>query len=149
MVRNFLLVPPPHSKISQLGYLAVADLGGVRGACPPPFGAQILSISCSFQENLAKSYVGAPPWGNPGSAAVWQYYMFPERVGAYPTGIPGSAPAFSQKLAGCINNWCKSNQISHDVACTPILLKLKPDRSKFWCSVIEQNIDLFERLEIN
>ena len=28
---------------------------------PPPPGVQILSISCSFWENLAKSYVGAPP----------------------------------------------------------------------------------------
>ena len=27
----------------------------------PPPGVQILSISCSFWENLAKSYVGAPP----------------------------------------------------------------------------------------
>ena len=41
----------------------------------PPPGVQILSISCSFWENLAKSYVGAPPGelappprGNPGSA---------------------------------------------------------------------------------
>ena len=30
---------------------------------PPPPGVQILSISCSFWENLAKSYVGALPWG--------------------------------------------------------------------------------------
>ena len=41
---------------------------------PPPPGVQILSISCSFWEILAKSYVGAPqgvghpPRGNPGSA---------------------------------------------------------------------------------
>ena len=28
--------------------------------CAPPPGVQILSISCSFWENLAKSYVGAP-----------------------------------------------------------------------------------------
>ena len=28
-----------------------------------PVGVQILSISCSFWENLAKSYVGAPPEG--------------------------------------------------------------------------------------
>ena len=40
-----------------------------------PPGVQIFSISCSFWENLAKSYVGAPPGelvppprGNPGSA---------------------------------------------------------------------------------
>ena len=53
-------------------------IGGSKGGCKgraPPLGAQILSISCSFWENLAKSYVGAfpgelapPPRGNPGSA---------------------------------------------------------------------------------
>ena len=55
---------------------AVADLKwGGRGMRPPPGGVQILSISCSFWEHLAKSYVGAPPGGlvppprrNPGSA---------------------------------------------------------------------------------
>ena len=43
----------------------------------PPPGVQILSISCSFWEILAKSYVGAPPGelappprGNPRSATV-------------------------------------------------------------------------------
>ena len=48
--------------------------GGTRDADPP--GAQILSISCSFWENMAKSYVctsprgvGAPPRGNPRSAS--------------------------------------------------------------------------------
>ena len=35
-----------------------ASKGGVRNARPP--GVQILSISCSFWENLAKSYVGTP-----------------------------------------------------------------------------------------
>ena len=52
---------------------AVADLRGARGTLAPR--VQILSISCSFWENLAKSYVGAPPGelalphrGNPGSA---------------------------------------------------------------------------------
>ena len=40
-------------------------------APPPPPGAQILSISCSFWENLAKSYVdpSPPPPGGVGSAA--------------------------------------------------------------------------------
>ena len=38
----------------------MADLGGREGRMPP-LGTQILSISCSFWENLAKSYVGAPP----------------------------------------------------------------------------------------
>ena len=54
----------------------VADLHSkILDARPlPPPGAQILSISCSFWEFLAKSYVGAPreleppPRGNPGSA---------------------------------------------------------------------------------
>ena len=43
----------------------------------PPLGVQILSISCSFWGNLAKSYVGAPPGelappprGNPRSATA-------------------------------------------------------------------------------
>ena len=55
----------------------MADLsggGGVRDARPPPLGVQILSISCSFWENLAKLCVHAPPGGftpppggNPGS----------------------------------------------------------------------------------
>ena len=46
--------------------------GGARDT--PRLGVQILSISCSFWENLAKSSVGAPgelappPRGNPGSA---------------------------------------------------------------------------------
>ena len=54
---------------------AVADLRGARGTRAPR--AQILSISYSFWENLAKSYVGAPlgswrppPRGNPGSATT-------------------------------------------------------------------------------
>ena len=36
--------------------------GGRRGRAPPtPPGVQIRSISCSFWEILAKSYVGTPP----------------------------------------------------------------------------------------
>ena len=53
----------------------MADLTEGAGDAPPPLGVQILSISCSFWEILAKSYVGAPagelappPRGNPGSA---------------------------------------------------------------------------------
>ena len=57
---------------------AVADLHSKILDTPP---VQILSISCSFWENLAKSYVGAtpppppgelasPPQGNPGSATA-------------------------------------------------------------------------------
>ena len=59
----------------------VADLRGGAGDARPP-RVQILSISCSFWEILAKSYVGAPPppgelapppRGNPGSATgtIW------------------------------------------------------------------------------
>ena len=39
----------------------VVDLHSKILDAPPPRGAQILSISCSFWEFLAKSYVGAPP----------------------------------------------------------------------------------------
>ena len=51
--------------------LTVVDLRGVQGM-HAPVGAQILSISCSFWENLAKSYVGAP-WGvgTPSSGKSW------------------------------------------------------------------------------
>ena len=37
--------------------------GGSKGARGTPPGVQILPISCSFWEILAKSYVGAPPGG--------------------------------------------------------------------------------------
>ena len=42
--------------------------GGFRGAQgarppPPPRAPKFFQISCSFRENLAKSYVGAPPPG--------------------------------------------------------------------------------------
>ena len=41
--------------------LPVAELRGARGTRPPTRGwVQILSISCSFWEILAKSYVGTP-----------------------------------------------------------------------------------------
>ena len=39
--------------------LALADLGGGVRDARPPLGVQILSISCSFRENLACS---RPPW---------------------------------------------------------------------------------------
>ena len=42
-----------------LHMIAVVDLRGARGM-RAPLGVQILSISCSFWENLAESYVGAP-----------------------------------------------------------------------------------------
>ena len=52
--------------------LSLADLGGGVRDARPPLGVQILSISCSFRENLACSRppwrVHAPPRENPGSA---------------------------------------------------------------------------------
>ena len=39
---------------------SLADLGGAWGTHAPPLGVQILSISCSFRENLA---CPAPPGG--------------------------------------------------------------------------------------
>ena len=62
-----------------MSYLFYHTLNIKRDA-PPPLspGAQILSISCIFWENLSKSYVGAPPWelapptrGNPGSTTAY------------------------------------------------------------------------------
>ena len=44
----------------KIKMLPVADLHS-KILDTPPLGVQILSISCSFWENLAKSYVGAPP----------------------------------------------------------------------------------------
>ena len=51
-----------------------------------PLSAQILSISCSFQKILAKSYIGAPPpprrivgvppRGNPGSDIYMIYIIY-------------------------------------------------------------------------
>ena len=54
--------------------VSLADLGGGVRDARPPLGVQILSISCSFRENLACSRppwrVHAPPRENPGSATV-------------------------------------------------------------------------------
>ena len=56
---------------------SLADEGGARD--PPGGGVKILSISCSFWGNLAKSYVGPPPPPTPGELAP------------PPRGNPGSA----------------------------------------------------------
>ena len=48
------MIHPQHSHYSPL-----ADLGGGVRDARPPLGVQILSISCSFRENLACS---RPPW---------------------------------------------------------------------------------------
>ena len=63
----------------------VADLHSKILDARPPLGAQILSISCSFWENLTKTYVGAPPGelappprGNPRSATAQGSLMWME-----------------------------------------------------------------------
>ena len=67
---NLSLFSLHHSQI----FFSGRSKGGREGRPP---GVQILSISCSFWENLAKSYVGAkwgvgtPPQGNPGSATLF------------------------------------------------------------------------------
>ena len=43
----------------EVRLVALADLGGGVRDARPPLGVQILSISCSFRENLACS---RPPW---------------------------------------------------------------------------------------
>ena len=59
-------------KVVTCTVTALADLGGGVRDARPPLGVQILSISCSFRENLACSRppwrVHAPPRENPGSA---------------------------------------------------------------------------------
>ena len=56
--------------------VALADLGGGVRDARPPLGVQILSISCSFRENLACSRPPGgftpPPRENPGSATGWE-----------------------------------------------------------------------------
>ena len=60
----------------MVGPLTIATSGGFRGRAgraPPPW-PKIFSISCSFSQNLAKSYVGAPPpWrvGAPSYGESW------------------------------------------------------------------------------
>ena len=44
---------------ADMSRLPLADLGGGVRDARPPLGVQILSISCSFRENLACS---RPPW---------------------------------------------------------------------------------------
>ena len=72
-IRSFILTGKVSWSVRLTTQRSLADLRGERDV--HPFGVQILSISCSFRENLAKSYVGAPdgglappPRGNPGSA---------------------------------------------------------------------------------
>ena len=75
-LRDFLEVSTTYLRRK---YMSVADLGGWPGA-RPPLQPKIFSISCSFSQNLAKSYVGAPgelappPMGNPGSAPACASY---------------------------------------------------------------------------
>ena len=63
-------------------WVTVTDLRGGGGR---EGRSQILSISCSFWENLAKSYVGAPrlappPRGNPGSATGSLKHCFAQYI---------------------------------------------------------------------
>ena len=78
----------------------VADLGGgAPGARPLPLRPKIFSISCSFSQNLAKSYVGVPPpgglapppTGNPGSAPDLEYPTY-EPWAHYTKNIPLDEP---------------------------------------------------------
>ena len=49
-----------HCVTTSLWFCSGRSKGDTRDVRPPP-RVQILSISCSFWENLAKSYIGAPP----------------------------------------------------------------------------------------
>ena len=61
--------------------------GGFRGGAPPSLRPKIFPISCSFSQNLAKSYVSAPLEG-------WRPLL---------RGNPGSTPACGQ------TDTCKNN----------------------------------------
>ena len=63
---NFMFLAPPPSAwpldpLLTTTLLPVADLRGHEGRAPR-LGVQILSISCSFWEILAKLYVAPTPW---------------------------------------------------------------------------------------
>ena len=74
-------VPANYLEADEVRHMiAVADPRG-RPRRVPPLWPKIFSISCSFLENLAKSYVGAPP--PPGGLAP------------LPTGNLVSAPGLS------------------------------------------------------
>ena len=75
----------------------VADLVGAHPA-RAPLRPKIFSISCSFSQNLAKSYVGVPPGGlappptgNPGSAPDLEYPTY-EPWAHYTKNIPLDEP---------------------------------------------------------
>ena len=64
-------------ELTNSAVFAILISGGSKGGAgdappPPPPGVQILSISCSFWEISAKSYVGTPPgsW-RPSSGKSW------------------------------------------------------------------------------
>ena len=61
-------------KSVALSTSAVADLGG-HSRRAPPLRAKIFLISCSFSQNLAKSYVGAPP--RPGAPSYGKCWIRP------------------------------------------------------------------------
>ena len=88
--------PSPYMGPRYPSPLATNICSGMRGTCAP-LGVQILLILCSFWENLAKSYVGAPPRelappprGNPGSATdlvvMWSFTWEPTPYLPPPTG---------------------------------------------------------------
>ena len=102
--------------------------GGSKGGSPL---FKIYLMSCSLLENLAKLYVGPPPW----------------RVGAPLTGNPGSVPeshgecytiADSFKCPTLINSVCVSIIVNvHDwhacIFTTNVVIKSKYKRSNFYC----------------
>ena len=76
------------SNISCGQPVAVADLHSkILDARPPP-RVQILSISCSFSEILAKSYVGAPRGvGAPSSGKSWIHHCVGWKFTTHPPNM--------------------------------------------------------------
>ena len=80
--KKTVLIQKSYSFSRNVSYRVSGDLWGAWGTHVPPTlrASKFFRFSCSFLENLAKSYVGArpppaklapPPWRNPGWILVW------------------------------------------------------------------------------
>ena len=85
--------------------MSVVDLHSKILDARAPLGVQILSISCSFWGNLAKSYVGAPPGelapppqGNPGSTTVCIHLDVMKKLSSHVFNKSVLIPALSSVL---------------------------------------------------
>ena len=109
----------PREKVQQLWSNALADLGGVPGARPPPHGTQFFHFRIHFCQKVPVSEVHAPPNGstppppteNPGSAtAMISKHKYEEAQYIHPNTIKRQ---YHQKRFHTSPS--KSNVNSHDI----------------------------------